>query len=59
MADGSPLSVWDYLWDCLARWGHCGDRGGAEYTRVTAAWVAEGRPVDMRGYIVDACRRPA
>jgi hypothetical protein len=50
------MQDFDRIWDKLADEGCCDARGGMEYRRVRAGWVAAGRP-GRKGPDVDVIRR--
>lgn len=48
----SADDFWRYVWDALAEYGACDTWGSVEQERVTAAWVAAGRPVGIAEWII-------
>jgi len=54
----TPEDSFNRIWDRLAYHGHCDERGGAEYQRVLAEWVADGRISHVQ-YVADFIRRRA
>lgn len=50
--DDDP-EFWD-AYEQLSILGHCNDAGGFEYQSVHQEWIEEGRPDDMKGFIIAA-----
>lgn len=44
--------LWQYVWQALAEYGACDAWGSAEQLRVTAEWIAAGRPVGIAEWII-------
>jgi len=48
----TPDDLWRYVWCALAEYSACDDWGGAECRRVTAEWIAAGRPCGIAEFII-------
>lgn len=47
----TQLFLFREVYKRLSASGLCDDAGGAEYIRVTLAWMISGMPADMEGFI--------